>query len=143
MRILVVVAAALLRRDVQTGKASVLLAQRPAGKALAGTWEFPGGKIEHGEQPEAALSRELLEELGITVEESDLSPLTFASHSYEEQEFHLLMPLYSVTKWQGEPTGAEGQALEWATAETLDDFEYPPADMPLLDHVRRALAELQ
>ena len=129
MRTVIVVAAALIRGN------TVLLAQRPEGKAMAGLWEFPGGKLEPNELPEAALVRELREELGILVR--DPVPLTFASHAYED--FHLFMPLYTVTHWAGEPSGVEGQRLKWAKAEDLPHFEMPEADVPLIPHVKRAM----
>ena len=130
MTLLLVAAAALYN-----GAGEILLAQRPDGKSMAGLWEFPGGKVETGETPEAALVRELHEELQITVLEQDLEPITFASHAYDK--FHLLMPLYACRKWGGEPRGAEGQALEWVRLEALFEYPAPPADLPLF----AALAE--
>lgn len=124
-RIITVVAVALIDADGR-----VLLAQRPEGKNLAGFWEFPGGKIEAGETPEAALIRELHEELGIDVKASCLAPLTFASHSYEN--FHLLMPLYVCRRWQGIVSSKEGQKLAWARPHQLKDYPMPPADEPLI-----------
>ena len=112
----------------------VLLAQRPEGKSMAGLWEFPGGKVEPGETPEAALVRELQEELGIDTWESCLAPLTFASHSYDD--FHLLMPLFACRKWQGIVTPKEGQQLAWARANQLRDYPMPPADIPLIPILR-------
>lgn len=112
----------------------ILLAQRPEGKSMAGLWEFPGGKVEAGETPEAALIRELQEELGIDTWESCLAPLTFASHSYED--FHLLMPLFACRKWQGIPQAKEGQTLKWVRAQNLKDYEMPPADIPLIPMIR-------
>ena len=112
----------------------VLLAQRPAGKSMAGLWEFPGGKVEHGESPEAALIRELHEELGIETWNSCLAPLTFASHAYEK--FHLLMPLFACRKWEGTPTPREGQTLKWVRANRLSDFPMPAADVPLIPILR-------
>jgi len=112
----------------------VLLAQRPEGKSMAGLWEFPGGKVEPGETPEAALVRELQEELGIDTWESCLAPLTFASHSYDD--FHLLMPLFACRKWQGIVTAQEGQQLAWARANQLRDYPMPPADIPLIPILR-------
>jgi 8-oxo-dGTP diphosphatase len=112
----------------------VLLAQRPDGKAMAGLWEFPGGKVEPGETPEAALIRELQEELGIDTWASCLAPLTFASHSYDS--FHLLMPLYACRKWQGIPTSKEGQALAWVQPSKLRDYPMPEADIPLIPILR-------
>jgi 8-oxo-dGTP diphosphatase len=115
----------------------VLLAQRPEGKAMAGLWEFPGGKVEPGETPEAALIRELREELGVDTEESCLAPLTFASHSYDD--FHLLMPLFVCRKWQGTPQPREGQTLEWARPARLRDYPMPAADIPLIPIIRDLL----
>jgi 8-oxo-dGTP diphosphatase len=112
----------------------VLLARRPEGKALAGLWEFPGGKVAPGETPEAALIRELKEELGIDVSASCLGPFTFASHAYEK--FHLLMPLYLCRRWQGTPTALEGQALAWVRPNRLADYPMPPADIPLVAMLR-------
>ena len=108
----------------------ILLAQRPAGKAMAGLWEFPGGKLEPGETPEAALVRELQEELGIVTEPECLAPLTFASHAYAS--FHLLMPLFICRKYQGIPVSREGQALKWVRAGNLRDYPMPDADLPLI-----------
>ena len=115
----------------------VLLAERPAGKHLAGLWEFPGGKVHQGETPEAALIRELAEELGIDVQASCLAPFTFASHSYPE--FHLLMPLYVCRKWSGIVTPCEGQRLAWVRPARLADYEMPPADKPLIAMLRDLL----
>ena len=112
----------------------VLLAQRPEGKSMAGLWEFPGGKVEVGESPEAALIRELQEELGIDTWASCLAPLTFASHAYED--FHLLMPLFACRKWKGIPMSKEGQALKWVRAADLSNYPMPPADIPLLPILR-------
>ncbi|SFL79655.1 8-oxo-dGTP diphosphatase MutT [Shimia aestuarii] len=112
----------------------VLLAQRPEGKAMAGLWEFPGGKIEPGETPEAALIRELEEELGINTWASCLAPLTFASHSYES--FHLLMPLFICRKWEGVPSSKEGQTLRWVRPQNLRDYKMPAADIPLIPIIR-------
>ena len=125
VRLLLVAAAVLL-----DGDGRVLLAQRPQGKSLAGLWEFPGGKIEAGERPEAALTRELHEELGIVVATSDLKPTGFASHAYED--FHLLMPVWRTRIWQGEPTSREGQQLAWVPIEDLENYPMPPADIPLI-----------
>jgi 8-oxo-dGTP diphosphatase len=112
----------------------VLLAQRPEGKSLAGLWEFPGGKVEAGETPEAALVRELHEELGIETWNSCLAPLTFASHSYDD--FHLLMPLFACRRWNGTPQPKEGQKLAWARKNQLNDYPMPPADIPLIPILR-------
>lgn len=123
--ILFVVACALVDADRR-----VLIAQRPEGKSLAGLWEFPGGKLEAGETPEAALIRELQEELGIETKEACLAPLTFASHSYAD--FHLLMPLYVCRKWQGTPQSREHSALKWVRPQALRDYPMPEADIPLI-----------
>ncbi len=135
MKLLLVVAVALVDADGR-----VLLAQRPEGKALAGLWEFPGGKIEPGERPEATLIRELDEELGLIVKEPCLAPLTFASHGYAD--FHLLMPLYVCRRWEGTPTPREGQALAWVTPSRLRDYPMPPADEPLIPVLQDLLAPL-
>lgn len=124
-RLLLVVAVALVDADGR-----VLVSERPAGKQLAGLWEFPGGKVETGERPEATLIRELAEELGIAVEEPCLAPLTFASHAYPD--FHLLMPLYVCRRWEGTPCSLEGQALKWVRPKALRDLAMPPADAPLI-----------
>ena len=115
----------------------VLLAQRPAGKPMAGLWEFPGGKVKAGETPEAALVRELAEELGIEVEPACLAPFTFASHAYPE--FHLLMPLYVCRVWRGIVQPLEGQALAWVRADRLAHYSMPPADVPLVAMLRDLL----
>jgi len=129
MKTLLVVAVALIDPD---GRA--LLAQRPAGKSLAGLWEFPGGKVEPGETPEAALIRELREELAIDTWASCLAPLTFASHSYPD--FHLLMPLFACRRWQGIARPCEGQTLAWVRPNALRDYPMPPADLPLIPILR-------
>ena len=115
----------------------VLIAQRPAGKPMAGLWEFPGGKVEDGEAPEQSLIRELQEELGIIVSEACLAPLTFASHAYPD--FHLLMPLYVCRRWEGQVTAQEGQTLAWVKPNRLRDYEMPPADVPLISHLMALL----
>jgi 8-oxo-dGTP diphosphatase len=115
----------------------VLIAQRPAGRPMAGLWEFPGGKIESGERPEQSLIRELKEELGIGVREECLAPLTFASHPYPD--FHLLMPLYVCRRWEGTVTPQEGQKLAWVRPNKLRDYEMPPADVPLIAHLATLL----
>ena len=112
----------------------ILIAQRPKGKSMEGLWEFPGGKVEPGESPEAALIRELQEELGIDTWESCLAPLTFASHRYDD--FHLLMPLFACRKWQGTPRSVEGQTLKWVYAQDLRTYPMPPADIPLIPILR-------
>lgn len=127
-RLLLVVACALVDADNR-----ILLTQRPEGKSLAGLWEFPGGKVEPGETPEAALIRELAEELGITVREPCLAPFVFASHSYDT--FHLLMPLFVCRRWEGLVTSREGQATAWVRANRLREYPMPPADEPLIPHL--------
>lgn len=129
MKVVLVSAVALIDTDGR-----VLLAQRPVGKSMAGLWEFPGGKVEPGETPEAALIRELHEELGIDTWASCLAPLTFASHSYDD--FHLLMPLFACRKWQGIVTPREGQSLKWVRAVDLKSYPMPPADVPLIPILR-------
>ena len=129
MKTVLVCAVALIDADGR-----VLLAERPAGKSMAGLWEFPGGKVEPGETPEAALIRELHEELGIDTWQSCLAPLTFASHSYDD--FHLLMPLFACRKWQGIVTAREGQRLTWVQPNRLRDYPMPPADLPLIPILR-------
>ncbi len=115
------------------GDGRVLLARRPAGKPMAGLWEFPGGKVEDGERPEESLIRELHEELGITVREACLAPFTFASHTYPE--FYLLMPLYLCRRWEGFVTAREGQELAWVRPARLRDYPMPAADVPLIAHL--------
>ena len=122
---LLVVAAALLDSDGR-----VLIAKRPKGKAMAGLWEFPGGKVHEGETPEAALARELKEELAITVCEPCLYPVSFASHAYDD--FHLLMPLYQCRNWEGTPAPQEGQEIRWVWPARLNGLAMPPADAPLV-----------
>jgi 8-oxo-dGTP diphosphatase len=129
MKIILVSAVALIDSDGR-----VLLAQRPEGKSMAGLWEFPGGKVEKGETPEAALVRELHEELGIETWDSCLAPLTFASHKYED--FHLLMPLYACRKWSGIVQPKEGQTLKWVAARDLSKYPMPAADLPLIPILR-------
>ncbi|UWQ14406.1 8-oxo-dGTP diphosphatase MutT [Aliiroseovarius sp. M344] len=129
MKVVLVSAVALIDRDGR-----VLLAQRPAGKSMAGLWEFPGGKVEPGETPEHALVRELKEELDIDTWASCLAPLTFASHSYDD--FHLLMPVFACRKWEGQPKPQEGQSLSWARVDQLRDYPMPPADLPLIPVLR-------
>lgn len=128
MKLVLVAACALIDVD-----ARILLAQRPAGRPMAGLWEFPGGKIEASERPEETLIRELKEELGITVEEPCLAPLTFASHAYPD--FHLLMPLYVCRRWNGIVTAQEGQQLAWVKPQQLREYAMPPADEPLIPHL--------
>jgi 8-oxo-dGTP diphosphatase len=129
VRLVLVAAVALLDPDNR-----VLLARRPSGKPLAGLWEFPGGKVAPGESPEAALCRELHEELGIDVSDSCLAPFTFASHRYPD--FQLLMPLYLCRRWNGTLTPREGQELTWVRPARLGDYDMPPADKPLVAMLR-------
>jgi 8-oxo-dGTP diphosphatase len=131
-KIVLVAACALVDADGR-----VLIAQRPIGKSMAGLWEFPGGKVEHGEAPEQSLIRELKEELDIVVNEACLAPLTFASHAYPD--FHLLMPLYVCRRWEGKVTATEGQKLAWVKPNRLRDYEMPPADVPLISHLMALL----
>ncbi|MDQ8699909.1 8-oxo-dGTP diphosphatase MutT [Hyphomicrobium sp. LHD-15] len=130
--ILLVAAAALVDSDNR-----VLISKRPEGKSLSGLWEFPGGKVDAGETPEAALIRELKEELAIEVCETCLAPFTFASHAY--RDFHLLMPLYLCRNWEGEITPQEGQEVTWVRAKRLADYPMPPADAPLIPWLRDLL----
>jgi 8-oxo-dGTP diphosphatase len=127
--LLLVAAAALI-----DGDGRVLLARRPPGKAMAGQWEFPGGKLADGESPESAVIRELKEELALDVRESCLAPIAFASHDYDQ--FHLLMPLFALRQWSGRPRAQEGQALAWVAKQRLGDFPMPPADIPLVAQLR-------
>jgi 8-oxo-dGTP diphosphatase len=129
LKIVLVAAVALIDADGR-----VLLSQRPEGKSLAGLWEFPGGKVEAGETPEAALIRELKEELGIDTWRSCLAPLSFASHSYDD--FHLLMPLFACRRWDGTPHPREGQTLAWVRPADLRSYPMPPADVPLIPVLR-------
>lgn len=127
-----VVAAALID---QSGR--ILLAKRSAYKAMAGLWEFPGGKVDDGETPDMAIIRELKEELGITVSAKDLKPLTFVSHTYDT--FHLFMPLYICHAWQGEPKALEHEDLAWVHADSLNTYEMPEADEPFIDALQSYL----
>ena len=131
-RIVLVVAVALIDEDGR-----ILMTKRPEGKSMAGLWEFPGGKMEAGETPEAALIRELREELGIEVKAECLAPFTFASHSYPE--FHLLMPLYVCRKWAGIPRSREGQEMKWVRPRDMRALPMPPADIPLVAHLQSLL----
>ncbi|MEO3427228.1 8-oxo-dGTP diphosphatase MutT [Pelagibius sp. CAU 1746] len=130
--VLLVAAAALVDIDGR-----VLIARRPEGRSMAGLWEFPGGKVAEGETPEAALVRELHEELGIDTRQSCLAPIAFASHSYDD--FHLLMPLFACRRWEGQPQGREGQKLAWVRPARLTDYKMPPADVPLVALLRDLL----
>jgi len=132
VKLILVAACALIDADGR-----VLIAQRPAGKSMAGLWEFPGGKIETGEWPEQSLIRELREELGIVVKEECLAPLTFASHLYSD--FHLLMPLYVCRRWEGFVKAREQQALKWVRPLELRNYPMPPADEPLISHLTTLL----
>jgi 8-oxo-dGTP diphosphatase len=132
VKLVLVAACALIDADGR-----VLLAERPAGRTMAGLWEFPGGKVEAGERPEQTLIRELKEELGITVEEPCIAPLTFASHGYPD--FHLLMPFYVCRRWEGIVTPQEGQKLAWVRPNRLRDYKMPPADVPLISHLATLL----
>lgn len=129
LRVVLVAAVALIDADGR-----VLLARRPPGKSMAGLWEFPGGKVEPGETPEAALIRELHEELGIDTQAACLAPLTFASHGYDT--FHLLMPLFACRRWKGIVTPREGQELAWVRPGELARYPMPPADVPLIPILR-------
>jgi 8-oxo-dGTP diphosphatase len=132
VKLVLVAACALIDADGR-----VLIAQRPAGRPMAGLWEFPGGKIEVSERPEQSLIRELKEELGIDVREDCLAPLTFASHAYPD--FHLLMPLYVCRRWAGIAVAQEGQKLAWVRPNRLREYEMPPADVPLIAHLTTLL----
>ncbi len=127
--LLLVAAAALVDSDGR-----VLLCRRPPGKAMAGLWEFPGGKLHDGETPETALVRELAEELGIDTATSCLAPIAFASHPYDD--VHLLMPLFACRVWRGTPTAREGQELAWVLPVRMGDYPMPPADRPLVALLR-------
>jgi len=131
-KILLVAACALVDNDGR-----FLIAQRPEGKSMAGLWEFPRGKVEAGETPEASLIRELKEELNIDVTEACLAPITFASHGYEK--FHLLMPLYVCRRWEGNMAPLEGQVLKWVSPMRMGDYPMPPADVPLVAMLRDLL----
>ena len=128
-KLVLVAACALIDSDGR-----VLLAERPAGKSMAGLWEFPGGKIETGERPEQSLIRELNEELGITVKEECLAPFAFASHDYDD--FHLLMPLFLCRRWEGIVQPLENQRLAWVRPQAFSQYEVPPADLPLMAQLR-------
>jgi len=132
VKVILVAACALIDTDGR-----ILIAERPAGRPMAGLWEFPGGKVEAGETPEATLIRELKEELGIVVNEACLAPLTFASHAYPD--FHLLMPFYVCRRWEGTVTPQESQRLAWVRPNRLRDYPMPPADLPLISHLTTLL----
>ncbi len=131
-KLILVIACALIDPDGR-----VLMAQRPAGKNLAGLWEFPGGKMEAGERPEDTLIRELREELGIEVKEPCLAPFSFASHSYAD--FHLLMPLYICRRWEGTPQTLEHEAIKWLRPKDMAQLKLTPADIPLIPMLRDLL----
>ena len=133
MRLILVVACSLIDVDRR-----VLITRRPEGKAMAGLWEFPGGKVEPGELPEHTLMRELKEELGIEVNAACLAPLTFASHAYPD--FQLLMPLWVCRRWDGTVSAKEGQELAWVRPQRLKDYSMPPADEPLIPHLVELLS---
>jgi 8-oxo-dGTP diphosphatase len=133
VKLLLVAACALVDADRR-----VLLTRRPQGKAMAGLWEFPGGKIERDELPEQTLIRELKEELGIDVSNACLAPLTFASHAYAD--FHLLMPLWICRRWEGIVTAQEGQEIAWVRPQRLKEYPMPPADEPLVPFLVELLA---
>jgi len=129
---LVVAAAALVRGD-----GAIVLAQRPAGKPMAGLWEFPGGKLQAGETPEQALLRELHEELALAVCAKNLVPIDFASHAYPD--FHLLMPLFGCWTWEGDPVPVEDQALAWVRPDALQSCPAPDADIPLFERLAKRM----
>jgi 8-oxo-dGTP diphosphatase len=131
-KLLIVAAAALI-----DGDGRVLLARRPKGKAMAGFWEFPGGKLDEGETPEGALVRELKEELGIDAEAQCMAPIAFASHATDE--YHLLMPLFALRKWRGIAHAIEHEALAWVRPASFTDYELAPADKPLAAQLRELL----
>ena len=126
--LLLVAACALVDQDRR-----ILIARRPAGKRMAGLWEFPGGKIEAEETPEDTVIREFAEELGVTIRKPCLAPLSFASHDYPD--FHILMPLFVCRRWEGNPVAREAQDLRWVRANRLREFPMPPADEPLISHL--------
>jgi len=132
VKLVIVAACALIDADSR-----VLIAERPAGKEMAGLWEFPGGKLEPGERPEETLIRELSEELGIVVSDACLAPLTFASHAYPD--FHLLMPLYVCRRWEGQVMAMHHARLAWVRPNKLRDYPMPPADEPLVSHLMTLL----
>jgi 8-oxo-dGTP diphosphatase len=132
VRLVLVAAAALIDTDGR-----VLLARRPEGKAMAGLWEFPGGKVEAGERPEQTVIREFSEELGVTIQEACLAPFAFASHGYDD--FHLLMPVFVCRRWDGTPHPKEGQTLAWVHPREMKNYPMPPADVPLVAQLRDLL----
>jgi 8-oxo-dGTP diphosphatase len=126
--LLLVAACALIDADHR-----VLIAKRPEGRALAGYWEFPGGKVEAGETPEDTVIRELHEELSVKITKPCLAPLTFSTYDY--LEFHILLALFVCRRWEGSPTPREAQEIKWVRANRLRDFQMPPADEPLISHL--------
>lgn len=132
LKTVLVVAALLVDSDDR-----ILIAQRPAGKPMAGLWEFPGGKVDEGETPEYALIRELNEELGIMTGVDCLQPVVFASHSYDD--FHLLMPVFACRTWKGTPRGMENQNIKWVKKSELSDYPMPAADIPLIPLIHQLL----
>jgi 8-oxo-dGTP diphosphatase len=134
MKTLLVVAAALVNEDNE-----VLLAQRPEGGRLAGKWEFPGGKVEADESPEAALVRELKEELGVTISEKDLEPFWFLSHAYSEYGFHLLMPVYICRRWDGKPTALTHSEIIWEFPSAMHELNMIDADAELVERLKKEL----
>lgn len=132
MGVLFVAACALIDTDSR-----VLLAQRPTGKKMAGLWEFPGGKVEVGERPEETVIRELREELNIDITEDCLAPFVFASYGYDD--FHLLMPLFLCRKWSGIVAAREQQKAVWVKPKDMGRYDMPPANMPLVAHLRDLL----
>lgn len=131
-KLLIVAAAALIDADGR-----ILIARRPSGKAMAGLWEFPGGKLKEGETPEDALVRELNEELGIEAKAACMAPVAFASHPLPDQ--HLLMPLFVLRKWTGVPRALEHDAIAWARPDAFAEFDLAPADKPLAAQLRDLL----
>ena len=129
---LYVVAAALV-----DGEGRVLVQQRPPGKPMEGLWEFPGGKVEPGEAPEAALVRELAEELGIEAAILDLKPLTFASEALGKR--HLVLLLYLLREWEGVPEARHASGLLWVRPGELHGLAMPPADAPFIGVLERVL----
>lgn len=119
------------------GEGRVLVTDRPPGKEMAGLWEFPGGKVEPGESPEAALVRELGEELGIETSASCLAPCGFASHAYAQ--VHVVLLAFAIRKWRGAPAPREGQRLQWVRVPELFRLAMPPADQPLLGQIAAIL----
>jgi 8-oxo-dGTP diphosphatase len=116
---------------------NVLVQRRPAHKEMGGLWEFPGGKVEEGETPEAALVRELAEELGLLLDEADLEPNGFASAPVGGR--HMILMLYICRRWQGEPVLMDADAMQWVSIEEMKQLAMPPADGPLIPLLASAL----